>query len=490
MKTAVAYTRFSSDNQREESIDAQKRQINAYAKLHNITILETYVDEAKSATTDNRPAFLKMINEVKDIDYVIVHKLDRFARNRYDSAIYRNKLKKKGIKVVSVLENLDDSPESVILESVLEGMNEYYSLNLAREVKKGHNENAYKALHNGGTPPLGFDVTQEKTYVINEFEAEAVKIIFNMYADGYGYSDIRNEMNRLGFKTKSGNEFGKNSLYEILRNRKYIGDYIYNRRKRDGNKYNNHADSDEMIVLSGAIPQIIDKNVWSRVEMRRIENKKRRGAHMSRRDYLLSGKVYHECGSVMRGTKKSSKKGTEMFYYRCENRDCHTLPKSIQTHVIEDKVIKALNNYIFIEDKIKLADKIYENINISSSDDEYLKLKNKLSELIKEEKNITNAVLSGIINEELKTKNNDIQKQKAFIEHELKSLGTEDNISLDDVKEFISSVGDLTKYDKEEQKKIVDQFVYKILLSPTRIRILLYKNPLDVGRCYGRGERI
>ena len=140
------------------------------------------MDEAKSATTDKRPAFQQMIEESNEgkFDIVLVHKLDRFARNRYDSAIYKTKLKKNKVKVYSVLENIDDSPESVMLEALLEGMSEYYSKNLAREVMKGMTENALQCKHTGGKPPIGYDLDENKKLIINEQEAKAVKLIFKL----------------------------------------------------------------------------------------------------------------------------------------------------------------------------------------------------------------------------------------------------------------------------------------------------------------------
>lgn len=171
MLRGAAYSRYSSDNQREESIDAQLYEIKEYAKANNISIVKIYVDEAKTATTDNRPGFLRMINDSKKglFDVILVHKLDRFARNRYDSAFYKRELKLAGVKLISITEKLDDSPESVILESLLEGMAEYYSKNLAREAMKGLKENARNCKHNGGVPPLGLDVDPEtKQYKISE----------------------------------------------------------------------------------------------------------------------------------------------------------------------------------------------------------------------------------------------------------------------------------------------------------------------------------
>ena len=191
--TVALYARFSSDNQRTESIDAQIRAMEAYCKQNGYIIVERYIDEAKSALTDRRPAFQQMISDSSNgsFNILLVHKLDRFARNRYDSAIYKRELKKNGVTVYSVLENLDDSPESIMMEAVLEGMSEYYSINLSREVMKGMRETALQCKHTGGRPPLGYDVDPvTRKLSINEKEAQTVKLIFRMYADGYGYSAI------------------------------------------------------------------------------------------------------------------------------------------------------------------------------------------------------------------------------------------------------------------------------------------------------------
>ena len=187
------YARFSSDNQRSESIDAQIRAMNQFCKQNHWQVVSTYTDEARSATTDNRPQFQQMIADSSKglFDIVLVHKLDRFSRDRYDSAIYKKKLKKNHVKLCSVLERMDDSPESIMMEAVLEGMSEYYSKNLAREVMKGMNETALQCKHTGGCPPLGYDLDENRHLVINEQEAQAVRIIFQMFADGYGYSEDR-----------------------------------------------------------------------------------------------------------------------------------------------------------------------------------------------------------------------------------------------------------------------------------------------------------
>lgn len=223
---AYAYARFSSDNQKEESIDAQLRAIHEYAQREGVTIIGVYKDEAKSATTDKRPEFQRMIQDCKrkEVKAIIVHKLDRFSRDRFDSAYYKRELRQCGVRLISVLERLDDSPESIILESVLEGMAEYYSKNLAREAMKGMKETAYQCKHTGGIPPLGYALNEDKTYRLEPGEAEIVKLIFQLYASGKGYADIIDVLKP--YRTKTGNVFAKNSLSAILRNEKYTGTFV------------------------------------------------------------------------------------------------------------------------------------------------------------------------------------------------------------------------------------------------------------------------
>ena len=228
MTIAWAYCRFSSDHQREESIDAQIRAIRDYCGRNRITLEKIYRDEARSATTDDRPSFQQMFSDIKEYpcDLVIVHKLDRFSRDRYDSAFYKRKLKERGIRLVSVLENIDGSPESIILESVLEGMSEYYSRNLAREVQKGKKETAYKCLHNGGVPPIGYQVDESGKYHLDPIEAKWIIKAYEMKASGRSYMEIAAYLNGIGARTRRGQGFTKNSFHDLFKNEKYKGVYI------------------------------------------------------------------------------------------------------------------------------------------------------------------------------------------------------------------------------------------------------------------------
>ena len=261
---AAAYARYSSDNQREESISAQLKAIQEYCTNKGYVLVKVYTDEAKSATTDNRPNYQKLIEEssLNIFDVLIVHKLDRFARNRYDSAFYKRKLKLNNVRVESVLEQLDNSPESVILESVLEGMAEYYSKNLAREVRKGLNENAIKATHNGGRPAYGLKVNLEtQTYEIDEKRYKAVQMYFEGIDSDLTRAEIARQINKAGFRTYTGDEFRITSFDTWASNPKYKGDYVWNASasKDESGKRNSHLKKpiEEQIILKGVIPAIV-----------------------------------------------------------------------------------------------------------------------------------------------------------------------------------------------------------------------------------------
>ena len=226
---AVIYARYSSDNQREESIEGQLRECTAYCVKNDITILRTYIDRALSAKTDNRPDFQRMVKDSAKglFDVVIVWKLDRFARNRYDSAHYKAQLRKYGVKVLSATENISEGPEGIILESMLEGMAEYYSAELSEKVIRGHTENALKCKYNGGTPTFGYVIDKDMQYQLDPRTAPVVLEIFTRYDQGATMKEIMEEMRQKGVTTVRGKKIDLNFMARLLKNRKYIGEYSY-----------------------------------------------------------------------------------------------------------------------------------------------------------------------------------------------------------------------------------------------------------------------
>ena len=227
MQTAVIYARYSSDSQTEQSIEGQLRVCEEYAQRNNILILDTYIDRAMTGTNDNRPDFQRMIKDSakRQFQVVLVYKLDRFSRDKYATAIHKNTLKNNGVKVLSAMENIPDTPEGIILESLLEGMNQYYSAELSQKVKRGMNETRRKGNFTGGFLPFGYKVVDHKV-LIDEERAEVVRFIYEQYSIGVFVKDIIVALNAKGV-TNRGKPFATNTVYNILKNEKYSGIYPF-----------------------------------------------------------------------------------------------------------------------------------------------------------------------------------------------------------------------------------------------------------------------
>ena len=352
----ACYARYSTSMQREESISAQMRAMKAYCDDNGWIIVKKYVDEAYSATTDKRRQFQQMISDScnKEFDIVLVHKLDRFARNRYDSSLYKQKLRKNGVRLCSVLERIDNTPESILLEGLLESINEFYSANLARESMKGMKENALQCLHNGGSPGLGYDVDDTQHIIINKEEAKIVVMIYSMYLSGYSCKVIAQMLNEEGYITKAGNPFKTYSVYGILLNEKYTGVYIFNRAESKGydHKRNSHRSKppEEIIRVEGGIPAIISKDVWEAVQKKRMSKsgKLQTSAPM----YLLSGKIIcGVCGSKMYGSIRYRYSAEPYYMYSCHAKkvSCSN-PKEIEKESLENYVISLIQKHCGLDD--------------------------------------------------------------------------------------------------------------------------------------------
>ena len=481
MTKVVAYARYSSDNQRQESIDAQVRAITEYCRKNSFELLKIYQDEAQSATNDQRDQFLQMIEDSKqrNFEYIIVHKLDRFARNRYDSAFYKRELRTNGVKLLSVLEQLDDSPESVILESVLEGMAEYYSMNLAREVRKGMNENALQAKHNGGTPPLGFNVDPDKSYSLNESEAQAVRIIFEMYASGHGYGGIATDLNAKGFKTKRGMSFGKNSIHDILINEKYIGRYIFNLResKKTGNRV--YKSEDQITRIDGAMPQIISFELWNRVQSRLASQLKPR--MNSTYEYLLTGKIEcGQCGSAYVGNSfVNGRNGSKYYCYTCSSRSRKSgcTNKRVNASKLESLVIEMLREKVLNDESIeKLAIHLVhatENLVISNKDlaTELVKRRDILKDQIDK---MFDLYLNGNMDRVMVAdKTNALKSEMDSINERLRKLNLEvvDNLNIEKVKEYMMQLRAMLDGDASAKRVVINRLISKILIYRDNIEI-------------------
>ncbi|GAA0107890.1 recombinase family protein [Clostridium tertium] len=486
MRVAI-YARYSSNNQREESIDAQIRAIKEYCDNCGYSIVKTYIDEARSATTDNRPNFKNMINDSSlDIfDYVIVHKLDRFSRDKYDSVHYKRILKNNNVSVISVLERLDDSPESCILESVIESMAEYYSKNLARETMKGMKENAYKCMHTGGKPPLGYDVDPlTKKYIINEEEAKSVRLIFKLYANGSGYISIVRELNSLGYKTKIGNSFSTNSIAEILRNEKYTGLYVFNKTpKKINGKRNSHITKpeEEIIRIKDGMPRIVSDETYNKVQ-ERLQNNKRNASNKAKETYILSGKIKCGiCGSAMIGhTSKCGRNKNKYSTYRCGRRyrykDCKMKP--INRDYVDEIVLNNLTKHFFSDSSInKLTKELTKTYNksLKNNTSNLKNIERDIKSIDKEIDNLVIAIANGLNHPSIKTKLDTLESEKS----NLSILKTEleyklNNSILDEklIREYLLKDSLILKSKSaDDLKHIINTYIDSVIIYEDKVEI-------------------
>lgn len=500
---AVAYCRYSSDNQREESIDAQIRAIKDFCIKESIDLTRVYVDEAKTGTNDSREQFIEMIHDSnkKTFNAILVHKLDRFARNRYDSAFYKKKLSENGVKIISVLERLDDSPESIILESVLEGMAEYYSKNLSREVMKGMKETALDCKHNGGIPPLGYDIDKNTNkYIINNNESLAVNKIFNLYLSGYGYGAIAEHLNNDGFKTKIGRSFSKNSIRDILLNEKYTGVYVFNKRA-PGKKNHCYKDKDQIIKIDGGMPQIIPIETFSKVQEKMNSNIRGPRVASSNKIYLLTGKIFcGKCNSSYTGAGyRGGRDGKKYYIYQCTNKkDKLCSNKDIRKNLIEDFVLNQLKNNIFSDDKIeKLSVEIIEYIRKTREDNTTLlkHLHQQKDLLSKKINNAMDLLLEGIISKDtVQTKINGMQCELDSCLQKINEIASTDLdwINKEKIKSFlVFSKNNLNSQDYNVKLKIINTFVDKVFIYDKKINVQFkldfYTSTMESGKV-GGGE--
>lgn len=323
------YMRYSSERQTEQSIEGQLRDAIAFCKLKGFRITAVYVDRATSAheNIQKRINFLRMIDDSAKrlFSFVVVWKLDRFSRNRTDSAVYKMRLKKNGVRVLSVTENISENPEGIILESVLEGMAEFYSAELSQKITRGLRETALKCKSTGGHIPLGFKSVNGQ-WEIDPLTAPAVKRAFDLYASGESVAEICRDLNSRGYRTTKNAPFNKNSFKTLLKNKRYIGTYIYGG-----------------LEIENGLPAIVDKKTFREVQRRLKENGAAPGKGKATVDYLLSGKLFcGNCGSLMIGESGKSHTGKVYYYYKCAANKAHKgcNKRSLPKNVIEDWVVQ------------------------------------------------------------------------------------------------------------------------------------------------------
>jgi DNA invertase Pin-like site-specific DNA recombinase len=343
-------------------------------------------------------------SEKNTFNAVIVYKLDRFARSRYDSATYKYKLKKNGVQLISATENISNDPEGIILESVLEGMAEFYSAELSQKINRGLRESAYKHNSIGGSIPLGYK-TVDKKLVIDDETAPIVREAFSLFANGHTIADICRTFNAKGYRSSKGTRFGKSSFTKIFRNEKYIGVY----------KFHDYR-------AENAIPAIIDMDTWNKVQRRLAESYKTPpGTYKAHHTYLLSGKLFcGHCGCRM----SANSNGISYAYYECYGKknmtkDCHK--KNMRKDFIEGIVARdALS--LLTDERIEEIANVAVNANVQEIEtaSSIPSIRSRLHETQVSLDNIMKAIETGITPDTLVKRMAELEKEKKVLEAALK----------------------------------------------------------------------
>ena len=431
---AVIYARYSSDTQREESIEGQIRECTEYAKYNDMEIVGQYIDRAFSAKTDDRPDFQRMIADSakKLFDVVLVWKLDRFARNRYDSAFYRYTLRKNGVRVVSAKENISNGPEGIILESLLEGIAEFYSANLSQNVKRGFKENALKGKWNGGAVPLGYRVVEHKLEVA-EATAPVVQKMYTMCADGYTAKQIYDYLREKQVRRANGKPIAYNSVLYLLSNRIYLGEY-----RHSG------------IVLEHAFPALISD------------------------DYLLTTHLFcGHCGAMMTAYSGTSRTGKTYRYYICNRARKHLCDKEkAEKEKIEDFVVRKTMELLRSDEVIeRFAELLYE---LQYEESTILPhLEEQCREREREIGNIVSAIQKGAASDTLIARLTELEQQKAALMETIAEESKKSPVFTKD--EFKMALCNYRKIDVgklEGRRKLIDTFVNSVFLYDDHLKII------------------
>lgn len=374
------YMRYSSDRQTEQSIEGQLRELISYCKQHHYRIAAIYVDRAVSAhaSMEKRPSFQQMLSDSARAPWktVLVYKLDRFARNREDAAIARMRLRKNGCNVESAKEGISKNPEGVILESILEGMAEYYSLELSQKITRGMRESAMKGQAVGGSIPLGYKI-ENKKWVLDPLTAPLVSEAFTRYASGETVADICNDFNARGYRTAKGAKFNKCSFKAIFRNEKYIGVYKY-----------------QDIRTEGTLPRIVTDDIWQKVQARLKVNEQAPARGKAKVPYLLAGKLFcGHCGAPMVGECGRGKGGKTYNYYSCATRkksrscDKKPVPKDWIEDIVVQDALEVLTDeiieYVATVAARQSEEEIQQNTNIPAIQQQIADIERKVRNLTK-----------------------------------------------------------------------------------------------------------
>ena len=459
MEKAVIYARYSTDKQTYQSIEGQIRDCETFAKNVGLVVINKYIDEAITGKKDTRPDFQRMIkdSEKRLFQYVIVYQLDRFSRDKYDSAHYKHALKKNGVKVLSAKENISDAPEGILMEAMLEGMAQYYSAELSRKVKRGMYESFLKGYVLANAP-YGYDAVpvevgkRAKRHEVNEQEAEIVRGVFNDYAGGKSVLEIKDDLDARKIKNKRGVPFAVNSILNMLNNYRYIGTLTFNGEQKEN-----------------VIPPIVSRETFAEVR-KKLNYNKERHQHKTNEHFLLTTRVFcGYCESCLSGDTCTNKQGATYRYYKCSTKKRHrkeceqnTFAKIEFENVVIDAILDMLRQDGMIENiatqLISYNKQLRQNLDLERYELQLASVKKKISGYLA-------AIEEGIITSDTKSRMLELESEKADLLFKIDKENLALPIQLDyyEVLHWFSQFKDGDATDNEFRERLIDTFVNKII---------------------------
>ena len=470
--SAIAYYRYSSDAQRDASIDQQREAAQQYAAAHGLHIVREYEDHAISGTRDDREQYNLMLYEVEALKpaALILWKTDRLSRDKYDIVLAKKRLRECGVKIHYVAESIpdDDDGSSILIESIFEAMAVSHSVALSRNVRRGLSYNAERGLYNG-IRMLGYRGEPDKPYEIDLDTAPIVQRIYQAYADGTPMMQICRDLDAQGIKSIHGNAMTVNSLRRILTNRAYIGEY----------SYSGH-------VIPNGMPRIIDDDLFERVQARLEDNK--RGGKGARRkidqeadiaDYWLSGHIYcGVCGETMQGISGTGKSGKRHYYYSCKGHRQHQCTaRNRPKDVIEAAVTYVLDQIVRDPSyRLEIANKCYERYKQDHDDGGVYAdaIRARIKEAETKINNIMRAIEAGILTETTGERLKALESEKARLTDALQAEELRRSIQLTeaDILRYLDSLGG-DAYDPDDHARLLDEYVEQVIVTDDELAVVL-----------------
>ncbi len=428
-------------------------------------VIKSYADRAISGKkADNRPQFMQMIGDSShgEFDVIIVWKIDRFSRDKYDSVMYKAKLKKNGVSVISATEPIDDSPEGKLMESIFEGFSEYYVKDLELKTSRGMTENAIKGKFNGGSVTFGYRIDKNKQFQADPINAPIVTDIFRRYACGEPIRSIVDDLSSKGIKNRD-KPITYHFINWLLKNRRYLGEYSF----RD-------------TMNTNAIPPLVTLEVFTKCQQRLADNM-HKSARFRKVDekYYLTGKIFcGHCGDTMSGVSGTSKDKGHYRYYQCmssKKKKCNK--KYTRKDFIEDMVVD-MTMRIF-DDKSLVENIVDTCYSMQSNKSTQLPaLKKQLKQTKKEIDNVMNAVKAGLVTKTTKATLEMLEHEQEIIEIAIAQEQIERPImSKEQIKFGIMKFTQTDIKVPEQRQRIIDTFLNSVHVYEDKMVVILnYKD--------------